>query len=170
MFTKGKHRLQDPAYCPAFDTLIPKSEAQSYDVSELLSELSDERAMYEPQKDYAPNLVTGITRIQNIPVGIVASRNAELAGVLDSKACRKALRLLRLCEKAGLPVITFVDVPGFLPGEDQEHGGIAGDVAELMRAYSGSTVPTIRLVIGKALGAAGVALGSRGVGPHVAAS
>lgn len=167
--TPTNRAVKTPIYAPAFDTLIPSDDAISYDVRELLYELSDERTLFQFQAEFAPHLITAITRINNIPVGIIASQNVELAGVLDVKACRKAVNLLRICEKAGLPIISIVDTPGFLPGEDQEHAGIAYEVAELVRAYSCFSAPRITLVINKLFGATALALCARGVGTHVVA-
>ncbi|WP_397474149.1 carboxyl transferase domain-containing protein [Pusillimonas sp.] len=149
------------SHCPGLDTLLPDSLDENYDVRELLREVSDTRSFLEMGAGVAGSLVVGFAPIGGRAVGFVASQNKELAGAIDIQSCRKATRHLRLCSAMGVPVITVVDVPGFVPGHEQESGGLALEVAALLRAYANATVPKITIVIGKALGAAGVALGSR---------
>lgn len=153
------------SYCPGLDTLVPDEAAESYDVRELLREVSDTRSFLELGAGVTSSIVVGFAPIGGRAVGFVASQNKQLAGALDIQACRKAQRHLNLCQAMGVPIITFVDVPGFLPGLDQEAGGLAAEVAGLLRAYARTTVPKITVVVGKALGAAGAALGSRATLP-----
>src|SRR5690606_37635686 len=123
------------------------------------------RSFLELGKEQVSSMVTGFAPVGGRAVGLLASQNKELAGALDIRACRKALRHLRLCAAMGVPVVTFVDVPGFVPGQEQEAGGLALQVAGLVRAYACAPVPKITVVVGKALGAAGAALGSRATLP-----
>jgi len=153
------------SHCPGLDTLIPDDPADSYDVRELLREVSDTRSFLELGGESGGSMVAGFAPVGGRAVGLLASQNKELAGALDIQACRKALRHLRLCGAMGVPVATFVDVPGFVPGQEQEAGGLALAVAELIRAYVRAPVPKITVVVGKALGAAGVAMGSRATSP-----
>lgn len=147
--------------CPGLNTLMPENPEESYDVRELLRELSDTRSFLEMGAGLSSRIAVGFAPIGGRAVGFVASQNKTLAGALDIKACRNAARHLRLCSAMGVPVITIVDVPGFVPGYEQESEGLAAELAALLRAYANATVPKITIVIGRALGAAGVVLGSR---------
>lgn len=153
------------SHSPGLSALVPDDPQQSYDVRELLCEISDTRSFLELGAGLVSSIVVGFAPVGGRSVGLIASQNKELAGALDIRACRKTRRHLQLCEAMGVPVVTLVDIPGFLPGHEQECGGIVIEVAGLLRAYARLTVPKITIVIGKALGAAGIALGSRATGP-----
>lgn len=154
------------AYRPGLDTLIPGDVAQDYDVRQLLREVSDTRSFLELCPDFATNMVVGLASVGGRAVGLLATQNLELAGALDIQACRKAIRHIRLCGAMGIPIVTFVDVPGFVPGQEQEAGGLAMAAADLTRAYALASIPKITIVVGKAFGAAGLVLGSRAAAPH----
>jgi len=153
------------AECPGLNTLMPDSPEESYDVRELLREISDTRSFLELGASVTSSIVVGFAPVGGRAVGLISSQNKELAGALDIRACRKARRHLQLCAAMRVPVVTIVDVPGFLPGHEQESGGLAAEAAGLLRSYAELPVPKITVVIGKALGAAGVALGSRATRP-----
>ena len=153
------------AECPGLNTLMPDDPHESYDIRELLHDISDTRSFLELGAAISSSIVVGFAPVAGRAVGLVASQNKELAGALDLRACRKIKRHLQLCAAMGVPVVTVVDVPGFVPGHEQESGGLAVEVAGVLRAYVQLTVPKITLVIGKALGAAGIALGSRASRP-----
>ncbi|HSW15816.1 MAG TPA: carboxyl transferase domain-containing protein [Ramlibacter sp.] len=149
---------------PALDTLVPPAESASYDVKELIAQVSDDGDFFELQADFARNIVVGFARVDGRTVGVVANQSSQLAGVLDSDAARKAARFIRFCDAFGIAVLSFVDAPGFLPGLAQEHAGIARHVGKLLAAYAQATVPLVTVVLRKALGAAGAAMGSRALG------
>lgn len=158
------------SYRPGLDTLLPEQQTQSYDVRELLRELTDTRSFLELGADLRSSVVVGLAQVGGFAMGFVASQNQELAGALDTLACRKAARHIRLCQALCVPIVTVVDVPGFVPGFEQESGGLAVAVAQLLQAYNETSVPKITVVVGKAYGAAGVALGSRATRPYRIAS
>ncbi len=149
---------------PALDTLVPHLESAAYDVKELIAEVSDEGDFFELQSGFARNIVTGFARIDGRTVGIVANQSSVLAGVLDGDAACKAARFVRFCDAFGIAVLSFVDAPGFLPGVAQEHGGVARHVGKLLFAYAQASVPLVTVVLRKAFGAAGAAMGSRALG------
>jgi propionyl-CoA carboxylase beta chain len=139
---------------PSLDTLIPASPNQPYDMKELIYKIVDEGDFFEIQEAFAKNIVTGFGRIEGRTVGIVANQPMVLAGVLDSDASRKAARFVRFCDCFGIPLVTFVDVPGFLPGTAQEYGGLIKHGAKLLFAYSEATVPKVTVITRKAYGGA----------------
>ncbi|HUF44823.1 MAG TPA: acyl-CoA carboxylase subunit beta, partial [Aestuariivirgaceae bacterium] len=139
---------------PSLDTLIPASANQPYDMKELIIKAVDEGDFFEIQEAFAKNIVTGFGRIEGRTVGIVANQPMVLAGVLDSDASRKAARFVRFCDCFSIPLITFVDVPGFLPGTAQEYGGLIKHGAKLLFAYSEATVPKVTVITRKAYGGA----------------
>jgi propionyl-CoA carboxylase beta chain len=139
---------------PSLDTLIPASPNQPYDMKELIYKTLDEGDFFEIQEAFARNIVTGFGRIEGRTVGIVANQPMVLAGVLDSDASRKAARFVRFCDCFSIPLVTFVDVPGFLPGTAQEYGGLIKHGAKLLFAYSEATVPKVTLITRKAYGGA----------------
>jgi propionyl-CoA carboxylase beta chain len=149
---------------PALDTLVPDAATAAYDMKELIGQVSDEGDFFELQPDFAGNVVIGFARIDGHTVGMVANQSLVLAGVLDSDAARKAARFVRFCNAFSIAVVTFVDAPGFLPGTAQEHGGLARHAAKLLFAYAQATVPLVTVVVRKAFGAAGAAMGSRAIG------
>ncbi len=138
----------------SLDTLIPDNPNQPYDIKELITKVVDEADFFEIQDLFAKNIVTGFARMEGRTVGIVANQPLVLAGVLDSDASRKAARFVRFCDCFEIPIITFVDVPGFLPGTAQEYGGLIKHGAKLLFAYSEATVPKITIITRKAYGGA----------------
>ena len=138
----------------SLDTLIPDNPNKPYDMKELIHKLVDEADFFEIQEAYAKNIITGFARIEGRTVGIVANQPLALAGVLDSDASRKAARFVRFCDCFEIPILTFVDVPGFLPGTAQEYGGLIKHGAKLLFAFAEATVPKITVITRKAYGGA----------------
>jgi propionyl-CoA carboxylase beta chain len=134
--------------------IVPESPAMPYDMHGVIGRVVDEGAFLEVHREYAENIVVGFARLGGRPVGIVANQPAVLAGVLDINASLKAARFIRFCDCFNLPVVTFVDVPGFLPGVAQEHGGIIKHGAKLLYAYCEATVPKLTVITRKAYGGA----------------
>ena len=139
---------------PSLDTLIPDNPNKPYDIKELILKVVDEGDFFEIQEAFARNIVTGFARMEGRTIGIVANQPMVLAGVLDSDASRKAARFVRFCDCFDIPIITFVDVPGFLPGTAQEYGGLIKHGAKLLFAFSEATVPKITVITRKAYGGA----------------
>nr|WP_319382472.1 acyl-CoA carboxylase subunit beta [uncultured Roseibium sp.] len=138
----------------SLDTLVPDNPNKPYDMRELVLKTVDEGDFFEIQKGFAGNILTGFGRIEGRSVGIVANQPMVLAGVLDSDASRKAARFVRFCDCFNIPIVTFVDVPGFLPGTAQEYGGLIKHGAKLLFAYAEATVPKITVITRKAYGGA----------------
>ncbi len=138
----------------SLDTLIPDNPNKPYDMHELIVKVVDEGDFFEIQDQFAKNIITGFARIEGRTVGIVANQPMILAGVLDSDASRKAARFVRFCDCFEVPVVTLVDVPGFLPGTAQEYGGLIKHGAKLLFAYAEATVPKVTLITRKAYGGA----------------
>ena len=138
----------------SLDTLIPDNPNKPYDIKELILKTVDESDFFEIQEAFARNIVTGFGRMEGRTVGIVANQPMVLAGVLDSDASRKAARFVRLCDCFEIPIVTFVDVPGFLPGTAQEYGGLIKHGAKLLFAYAEATVPKVTVITRKAYGGA----------------
>ena len=138
----------------SLDTLIPASANQPYDMHELIRKVVDEADFFETQPAHAANIITGFGRIEGRTVGFVANQPMVLAGVLDINASKKAARFVRFCDAFDIPIVTFVDVPGFLPGTAQELGGIIKHGAKLLFAYGEATVPKITVITRKAYGGA----------------
>ncbi|KAG1702817.1 Propionyl-CoA carboxylase beta chain [Nymphon striatum] len=130
----------------SLDTLIPDNPNKPYDIKELIYKIADEGDFFEIQPDYAKNIVTGFMRIEGSTVGVVANQPLVLAGVLDINASRKAARFVRFCDCFNIPILTLVDVPGFLPGTAQEYGGVIKHGAKLLFAYGEATVPKVTLI------------------------
>ena len=139
---------------PSLDTLIPADANRPYDIKELVLKVVDEGDFFEISSEYAKNIVTGFARMDGMPVGIVANQPLALAGVLDIDASRKAARFVRFCDAFSIPLVTFVDVPGFMPGTRQEYGGLITHGAKLLFAYAEATVPKVTLITRKAYGGA----------------
>jgi len=139
---------------PSLDTLIPDNPNKPYDIKELITKIADEGDFYEIQEDYAKNIVTGFVRLEGSTVGVVANQPLHLAGVLDINSSRKAARFVRFCDCFNIPILTLVDVPGFLPGTSQEYGGVIKHGAKLLFAYGEATVPKVTLITRKAYGGA----------------
>ena len=138
----------------SLDTLIPASSNMPYDMHELIRKVVDDGNFFEIQPKHGANIITGFGRIEGKPVGFVANQPFVLAGVLDIDASRKAARFVRFCDAFNIPIVTFVDVPGFLPGTGQEHNGIIKHGAKLLFAYAEATVPKITVITRKAYGGA----------------
>ncbi|MET1410845.1 acyl-CoA carboxylase subunit beta [Roseibium sp. HPY-6] len=138
----------------SLDTLVPDNPNKPYDMRELVLKTVDEGDFFEIQKSFAGNIITGFGRIEGRSVGIVANQPMVLAGVLDSDASRKAARFVRFCDCFNIPIVTFVDVPGFLPGTSQEYGGLIKHGAKLLFAFTEATVPKITVITRKAYGGA----------------
>ncbi|TDI64101.1 MAG: acyl-CoA carboxylase subunit beta [Alphaproteobacteria bacterium] len=138
----------------SLDTLVPAHSSKPYDMHEVIRKVVDETDFFEIQEAFARNIITGFGRIEGRTVGFVANQPMVLAGVLDSNASRKAARFVRFCDSFNIPIVTFVDVPGFLPGTDQEYGGLIKHGAKLLYAYSEATVPLVTIITRKAYGGA----------------
>jgi len=138
----------------SLDTLVPDNPNKPYDMKELIAKVVDDGDFFEIQPDYAGNIITGFGRMEGSTVGIVANQPMVLAGCLDIRSSIKAARFVRFCDAFNIPVVTFVDVPGFLPGTAQEYGGIIKHGAKLLYAYAECTVPKITVITRKAYGGA----------------
>ena len=151
----------------SLDTLIPDNPNKPYDMKELILKVVDEGDFFEIQEAFAKNIITGFGRIEGRTVGFVANQPMVLAGVLDADASRKAARFVRFCDAFNIPIVTFEDVPGFLPGVAQEHGGIIKHGAKLLFAYSEATVPLVTVITRKAFGGAYDVMASKHIGGDV---
>ncbi len=139
---------------PSLDTLVPANPNKPYDMKELIEKIVDEGEFFELQPSYAGNIVIGFARMSGRPVGIVANQPLVLAGCLDIDSAKKGARFVRFCDCFNIPIVTFVDVPGFLPGTDQEYNGIIKHGAKLLFAFAEATVPKITIITRKAYGGA----------------
>src|SRR5215207_812038 len=151
----------------SLDTLVPDNPNKPYDMKELILKVVDESDFFEIQAAYAKNIITGFARIEGRTVGVVAQQPMVLAGVLDADASRKGARFVRFCDAFDIPIVTFVDVPGFLPGTAQEYGGLIKHGAKLLFAYSQATVPLITIITRKAFGGAYDVMASKHVGGDI---
>ena len=136
------------------NTIVPKNPNKPYDMKEVINKIIDDEDFFEIQENYAKNIITGFARMDGQPIGIVANQPLVLAGCLDIDSSRKAARFVRFCDCFNFPIITFVDVPGFLPGTKQEYGGIIKHGSKLLFAYTEATVPKITIITRKAYGGA----------------
>lgn len=155
------------AYDEELDTLIPDSPNVPYDMKTVIEHIVDDGDFLEVQELFAPNIVIGFARVEGHSVGIVANQPMQLAGTLDIGASEKAARFVRTCDAFNVPIITLVDVPGFLPGTDQEWGGIIRRGAKLLYAYAEATVPLVTMITRKAYGGAYDVMGSKHLGADV---
>jgi propionyl-CoA carboxylase beta chain len=146
---------------PSLDTLIPENPNTPYDMKELIHKLADEGDFFEIQEDFAKNIITGFIRLEGQTVGVVANQPMVLAGVLDIDSARKAGRFVRFCDAFEIPILTLVDVPGFLPGTTQEYGGVIKHGAKLLFAYGEATVPKVTVITRKSYGGAYVVMASK---------
>ncbi|MEL6099983.1 MAG: acyl-CoA carboxylase subunit beta [Pseudomonadota bacterium] len=147
--------FDDPARVESsLDTLVPENPNQPYDMKELILKIGDEADFFEIQEDFAKNIITGFIRLEGQTVGVVANQPMVLAGCLDIDSSRKAARFVRFCDAFEIPILTFVDVPGFLPGTSQEYGGVIKHGAKLLFAYGEATVPKVTVITRKAYGGA----------------
>src|SRR5579863_7396041 len=167
------NNLEDPPRMPFnsriksdsdMNSIVPVDPKIAYDVRSIVTRVVDYGDFLEIQPGFAPNIVIGFGRLQGRPVGVVANQPIAMAGVLDINASDKAARFVRFCNAFNIPLLTFVDVPGFLPGVEQERGGIIRHGAKLLFAYSAATVPKITVVLRKAYGGAYIAMCSKGLG------
>ncbi|CAN5607864.1 acyl-CoA carboxylase subunit beta [soil metagenome] len=154
--------------CPALRDLLPASPNMPYDMHAVISEVADGGEFFEYYPHWARSIICGFSRIDGHPVGIVGNQPLVLAGVLDIESSEKAARFVRTCDAFNIPLVTFVDVPGFLPGVDQEYGGIIRHGAKLLYAYCESTVPRIQVITRKAYGGAYVVMNSKSIGADLA--
>jgi len=152
---------------PSLDSLVPENPNKPYDIKELILKVADEGDFFELSETFARNIVVGFGRIGGRTVGFVANQPMVLAGVLDSDASRKAARFVRFCNAFDIPIVTFVDVPGFLPGTAQEYGGLIKHGAKLLFAYSQATVPLVTVITRKAFGGAYDVMASKHIGGDV---
>jgi propionyl-CoA carboxylase beta chain len=152
---------------PSLDSLVPDNPNKPYDIKELILKVVDEGDFFELSETFARNIVIGLGRIAGRTVGFVANQPMVLAGVLDSDASRKAARFVRFCDAFNIPIVTFVDVPGFLPGTAQEYGGLIKHGAKLLFAYSQATVPLVTVITRKAFGGAYDVMASKHIGGDV---
>ncbi|HEY76145.1 MAG TPA: acyl-CoA carboxylase subunit beta [Thermoflexia bacterium] len=146
---------------PALDTLVPPEGSQSYDIREAINRIFDLGSFFEVHARFAPNAVVGFARLNGEVVGVIANQPAYMAGVLDINASDKIARFIRFCDAFNIPLVTFVDCPGFMPGTVQEHGGIIRHGAKIVFAYSEATVPKIAVVTRKAYGGAYIVMSSK---------
>jgi len=151
----------------ALDALIPDSPNQPYDMHDVIRAVVDDEEFLEVQELFAPNIVVGFGRVEGHSVGVVANQPMQFAGTLDIDASEKAARFVRTCDAFNIPVLTFVDVPGFLPGTDQEWNGIIRRGAKLIYAYAEATVPKVTVIVRKAYGGAYDVMGSKHLGADV---
>jgi propionyl-CoA carboxylase beta chain len=166
-----QNNLEDPPIRATLDppdradeelqTVVPDQPNKPYDIKRIISAVLDDRYFFEVQADYAPNLVIGFGRLNGRPVGIVANQPAHLAGCLDIAASLKGARFVRFCDCFNIPIVTFEDVPGFLPGTAQEYGGIIKHGAKLLFAYCEATVPKLTVITRKAYGGAYCVMSSK---------
>jgi propionyl-CoA carboxylase beta chain len=144
-------------------TIIPESANQPYDMVEVVGDIVDDGEFYQVHEHFATNLICGFARLDGYTVGVVGNQPMSLAGTLDIDASVKGARFVRFCDAFNIPLVTFVDVPGFLPGVEQEHEGIIRHGAKLLYAYSEATVPRVTVITRKAYGGAYLVMNSRAV-------
>ena len=149
------------------DYIIPENKKESYDMRKVIEGIADDQAFFEVQKEFAPNILVGFVRIAGRSVGVVASQPMVVAGCLDIDASDKAARFVRTCDSFNIPLLTLVDVPGYLPGTKQEYGGIIRHGAKLLYAYSEASVPKITVITRKAYGGAYIGMCSKNLGADV---
>ncbi len=155
---------QPDRLCPSLRDILPPSPNQPYDIKKVIREVVDDGEFFEYHQHWARNIVCGFARVNGESVGIVGNQPMVLAGVLDIESAEKAARFVRTCDAFNVPLVTFVDVPGFLPGVDQEYGGIIRHGAKLLYAYCEATVPRISIITRKAYGGAYVVMDSKSIG------
>jgi acetyl-CoA carboxylase carboxyltransferase component len=143
------------------DKIVPDDPTLPYDVRDVIRAVTDRSDFFEIMEHYAKNIVIGFGRIEGRTTGFVANQPIEMAGVLDVDSSDKAARFIRYCDAFNIPIITFVDIPGYLPGVDQEHAGVIRHGAKILYSYSEATVPKITVILRKAYGGGYIAMGSR---------
>lgn len=149
-------------------TVVPDDPNKAYDMHDVITAIADNNAFFEVQPHWAPNILTGYIRLNGVSVGVIANQPKAMAGCLDINASDKAGRFIRFCDAMGIPLLTFVDTPGYLPGVAQEHGGIIRHGAKLLYAYSEATVPKMTVITRKAYGGAYLAMCAKSLGADVA--
>lgn len=149
------------------NSIVPDSPNQPYDMRDVVGKVLDDGELLEVQSLYAQNIIVGFGTVEGQPVGVIANQPQSMAGTLDIDASEKAARFVRTCDAFNIPVLTFVDVPGFLPGVDQEHNGIIRRGAKLIYAYAEATVPLVTVITRKAYGGAYIVMGSKQLGADV---
>ncbi|MCE6995361.1 acyl-CoA carboxylase subunit beta [Saccharothrix sp. S26] len=154
--------------CESLPALVPADHNQPYDVVDVIAEIVDEGTVFEVHAQWAPNVVCALARLDGRVVGVIANQPRHLAGVLDIAASEKAARFVQMCDSFNIPLVTLLDVPGFLPGVGQEHAGIIRHGAKLLYAYCNATVPRISVVLRKAYGGAYIVMDSRSIGADLA--
>ena len=157
-------RAADAAAAASVGSLVPASSRQAYDVAEVVAAVVDHGELVQVQEVFAPNVVIGFACFEGRPVGIAANQPLADAGTLDVNASEKLARFVRFCDAFGLPVVTFVDVPGYRPGAQQEHAGIIRRGAKVINAYATATVPLVTVILRKAYGGAYIVMGSKAIG------
>ncbi|MFO8111294.1 MAG: carboxyl transferase domain-containing protein [Desulfosalsimonadaceae bacterium] len=153
---------------PALDTLVPVDVNKSYDMKDIIHAIVDNGDFFEPHEHYAKNIIVGFARLNGRSIGIIANQPKFLAGCLDIDASDKATRFIRFCDAFNIPILTFADVPGYLPGSDQEWGGIIRHGAKLLWCYSEATVPKLLVIVRKDYGGAYIAMSSKHLGADMA--
>jgi acetyl-CoA carboxylase carboxyltransferase component len=166
-----QNNMEDPPFLPSnddplrtderLDSIIPDDPSKPYDVKDIIRCVVDEGQLFEIQEAFAQNIVIGFARLGGHSVGLVANQPQILAGVLDIDASEKAARFVRFCDSFNIPLLTLVDVPGFMPGTQQEHNGIIRSGAKLLHAYCEATVPKVTIVLRKAYGGAYIVMSSK---------
>ena len=144
--------------------IIPDDANKPYDMMEIIGNVVDNGDFFEIQKHFAQNIIIGFGRMNGSTVGIIANQPKIMAGVLDVNSADKAARFIRFCDAFNIPIVTFTDVPGYLPGVGQEHGGVIRHGAKLLYAFSEATVPKINVIVRKAYGGAYIAMNSKHLG------
>ncbi|MFF8013750.1 carboxyl transferase domain-containing protein [Streptomyces sp. NPDC007929] len=167
--TAPSHPSRDPAGRPteSLREIVPANPNQAYDIRAVIEEIVDDGEYFEVQPGWATNVVCALVRLDGHVTGVVANQPSAFAGVLDIHASEKAARFVQFCDAFCIPLVTLVDVPGFLPGVDQEHGGIIRHGAKLLYAYCNATVPRVQLILRKAYGGAYIVMDSRSIGADV---
>ena len=150
--------------CPELDTIMPDKANRSYDMKKVIASVADNNEIFEPHEFWAKNMVVAFIRVMGSPVGIIANNPRFFAGVLDVNASDKAARFIRFCDAFNIPILTFTDVPGFLPGTNQEWSGVIRHGAKLLHAYSEATVPKLNVVVRKSYGGGYNAMCSKAIG------
>ncbi len=166
-----QNNMEDPPFLPTdddplrmdeeLDSIVPEDPGKPYDVKDVIRHIVDDKGFFEVHEGFAPNIVVGFSRLGGHAVGIVANQPTVLAGVLDIDASEKAARFVRLCDCFNVPLVTLVDVPGFMPGTTQEHAGIIRSGAKLLYAYCEATVPKLTVILRKAYGGAYIVMSSK---------
>ena len=159
-----EYKSDDSEFVMDLDSILPDNDNQPYDIKEVIEKAIDDDSFFEIHKDYAENIVVGFGRLAGKSIGIVANQPASLAGVLDIDASKKGARFVRFCDSFNIPLLVLVDVPGFLPGTDQEWNGIITNGAKLLYAFSEATVARVSVITRKAFGGAYDVMNSKHIG------